>query len=87
MPTDRLALQTWWDTNDSQIGQLTIHVRSNLSDLSRCVIVALITTDVHARDIVDELKKEQALSTSDFNWQKQLRYYYEEDENCVIKQI
>jgi dynein heavy chain len=58
MATDRLALQTWWDTNDSQIGQLTIHVRSNLSDLSRCVIVALITTDVHARDIVDELKKE-----------------------------
>jgi dynein heavy chain len=42
---------------------------------------------VHARDIVDELKKEQALSTSDFNWQKQLRYYFEEDDTCVIKQI
>lgn len=58
MQTDRTALQTWWDTNDAQIRGLTDHVRSNLSDLSRCVIVALITTDVHARDIVDDLKKE-----------------------------
>lgn len=58
MPTDRLALQTWWDTNETQIGHLTVHVRSNLTDLQRCVIVALITTDVHARDIVDELKRE-----------------------------
>lgn len=87
MQTDRTALQTWWDTNDAQIRGLTDHVRSNLSDLSRCVIVALITTDVHARDIVDDLKKEQALSTQDFSWQKQLRYYYEEDDTCVIKQI
>lgn len=70
MPLDRLALQTWWDRNDKQIEQLTYHVRSNLTDLQRCVIVALITTDVHARDIVEELKREQVLSVFDFNWQK-----------------
>ena len=79
MPMDRMALQAWWDRNDKQIEQLTIHVRSNLSDLHRCIIVALITTDVHARDIVEELKREQVLSVFDFNWQKQLRYYYEEE--------
>lgn len=43
-------------------------MRSNLTDLQRCVIVALITTDVHARDIVEELKREQVLSVFDFNW-------------------
>lgn len=58
MQEDRLALQTWFDRNDKQIEQLTMHVRSNLSDLQRCVIVALITTDVHARDIVEDLKRE-----------------------------
>lgn len=67
-----------------------MHVRSNLSDLQRCVIVALITTDVHARDIVEELKQENVQSVYDFNWQKQLRYYYETNEGdgeVVIKQI
>lgn len=67
-----------------------MHVRSNLSDLQRCVIVALITTDVHARDIVEELKQENVQSMYDFNWQKQLRYYYETNEGdgeVVIKQI
>jgi dynein heavy chain len=68
MPLDRLALQAWWDRNDKQIEHLTMHVRSNLSDLHRHIIVALITTDVHARDIVEELKREQVLSVFDFNW-------------------
>jgi len=62
MQEDRLALQTWFDRNDRQIEQLTIHVRSNLTDLQRCVVVALITTDVHARDIVEDLKREQVTS-------------------------
>jgi hypothetical protein len=33
-------------------------VRGELSDLKRRVIVALITVDVHARDIVEELKND-----------------------------
>jgi len=41
-------------------------------------VAALITQDVHSRDIIDELKKENCSSTFDFNWQKQLRYYYED---------
>lgn len=77
MLENRLALQTWKEKNDRQIEHLTYHVRSNLTDLQRHVIVALITTDVHARDIVDELRAAQVLTTNDFNWQKQLRYYYD----------
>jgi dynein heavy chain, axonemal len=44
---------------------------------------------VHARDIIEDLKREQVLSVFDFNWQKQLRYYYEEEMTCacVIRQI
>lgn len=60
-----------------------------MSDLHRHIIVALITTDVHARDIVEELRKEQVLTIMDFNWQKQLRYYYDEEltEVCKVQQI
>ncbi len=64
-------------------------MRSNLTDLQRCVVVALITTDVHARDIVEDLKREQVTSQNDFTWQKQLRYYYDEElpQVCKVQQI
>ena len=63
-----------------------------MTDLQREVIKALITQDVHARDIVDELRRENCSSEYDFNWQKQLRYSYEEidgqqETQCVIRQI
>lgn len=37
---------------------MTELIRSSLSSIRRKVIVALITQDVHARDIVEKLKKE-----------------------------
>jgi dynein heavy chain len=47
---------------------LTEIVRGNLSPLQRKIIVALVTTDVHARDIVENLNKENVASTNDFGW-------------------
>jgi len=68
MQNDPLALQTHFENQENQLAGLTQHVRSNLTDLQRCIIVALITTDVHARDIVEELKQENVQSIYDFNW-------------------
>ena len=79
--------------NVSQLAQLTALVRGDLTDLERKVIVALVTTDVHARDIVKELTDDKVQSLSDFKWQKQLRYYYQDEEvagepqDCRIKQV
>lgn len=80
MSNDPLSLQTHFENQENALANLTAHVRSNLGDLQRCVIVALMTTDVHARDIVDDLKQANVQSVYDFNWQKQLRYYYEANE-------
>lgn len=50
--------------------------------------MALVTTDVHARDIVEGLMKENVSSIYDFGWQQQLRYYWEEEaDDCRVKQI
>jgi dynein heavy chain len=86
---DPLSLQTWLQRNAKQIDHLIFHVRSNLSELHRCIIVALITTDVHARDIIEELEAAKVQTTNDFNWVKQLRYYYDEEApySATIKQI
>ena len=78
--------------NVTQLEQLTELVRGDLTDLQRRIIVALVTTDVHARDIVEELKNDNVKSAFDFKWAKQLRYYYNEEnaldgKNVQIKQV
>lgn len=48
--------------------------------------MALVTTDVHARDIVEGLLKENVSSIYDFGWQQQLRYYWEEEaDDCRVR--
>lgn len=81
----QVALAAWYDVNVKQINKLTALVRTDLSKLQRKIVVALITTDVHARDIVEVLQEEQVYDVSSFEWQKQLRYYWE-NEDCLIRQ-
>lgn len=38
-----------------ELTKLIVKIRGNLTKLERKIIVALVTTDVHARDIIDEL--------------------------------
>jgi dynein heavy chain len=86
METDLLALTDWLETNRTQLADLSDLVSGDLNKLERKVIVALVTTDVHARDIVEELKEANVNSVFDFNWQKQLRYYWDDEkEDCSIK--
>ena len=69
----------WYDKNVDQLKDLTALVRSDLSKLERATIVALVTTDVHARDIIEDLKNDAVTSPGSFKWQQQLRYYWLDD--------
>ena len=60
---------------------IILHVSSSyfytgeLTKLERSTIGALITIDVHARDMITEMVRVQVDDISSFEWQKQLRYY------------
>lgn len=50
--------------------------------------MALITIEVHARDVIDRLCKANCSSTNDFEWVSQLRFYWDRDQNdCLVKQV
>lgn len=52
------------------------------------MLVALITIDVHARDIVEQLRDQKVVDASDFNWQMQLRYVWDEGiDDAVVQQV
>lgn len=55
---------------------------------TRLQVVALITIEVHARDVIDKLTKSNCSSVNDFEWVSQLRFYWDRDLNeCVVKQV
>lgn len=72
--------------NIKQLGDLTRLVRGKLSNLHRKILAALITIDVHARDIVSDLVEQGTQDPNEFAWQMQLRYYWESDD-VVVKQV
>lgn len=60
-----------------QLSNLTRLVRGQLSKLHRKLVSALITIDVHARDIVKDLAEKCISSEYEFDWQMQLRYVWD----------
>ena len=62
--------------------------RSRLGKIDRKKVVALITIEVHARDVIEKLGKLGCTSTADFEWVSQLRFYWDKELNdCVVKQV
>ncbi|XP_041842513.1 dynein heavy chain 2, axonemal [Melanotaenia boesemani] len=65
-------------------------IRENLPKVLRLKIVALVTIEVHARDVVDKLAKAGCNDVNAFEWLSQLRLYWEKDKlenhDCIIRQ-
>lgn len=52
-------------------------IRSDLSKVLRLKIVALVTVEVHARDVLDKLAKAGCSDVNAFEWLCQLRLYWD----------
>uniref|UniRef100_A0A452TJF6 Dynein axonemal heavy chain 6 n=1 Tax=Ursus maritimus TaxID=29073 RepID=A0A452TJF6_URSMA len=80
------ALEEFEKVNFERLNALAVIVRGSLPKLHRNIITALITIDVHARDIVTELVQAKVEEVDSFDWQRQLRYYWDVDlDNCVAR--
>ena len=90
LETEKAALAEWVDFSYNQLSSLTDLVRGQLTDIQRRIVVALITQDVHQRDITETLLTENIDSVNNFIWQQQLRYYWDENDSSTtifIKQV
>ena len=62
-------------------------IRGQLSRNQRAKIVALVTIEVHARDVIDLLIKKQEFDENSFAWLQQLRLYWDRKiDDCIVRQ-
>ena len=61
-------------------------MRRKLTNLQSTTLGALIVIDVHAKDVIDNLRASKIDDINAFEWISQLRYYWDND-NCRVKCI
>ena len=52
-------------------------IRGNLTKMQRAKVVALVTIEIHARDVIEKLAKSNCNDVNGFEWLMQLRVYWD----------
>lgn len=66
------------------LNKMSETIRGNLSKLQRLKYVALVTIQVHERDVVDKLIKSGCTDVTAFEWLSQLRLYWDKVSRPVV---
>lgn len=78
------------DSSYRSLQELAGMTAQTLSKVQRILLSTLITIDVHGRDLIDEMFESKVVESKEFGWTKQLRAYWERDEdghgNIFIRQ-
>mmetsp|Transcript_53278 Transcript_53278/g.159518 ORF Transcript_53278/g.159518 Transcript_53278/m.159518 type:complete len:3881 (-) Transcript_53278:473-12115(-) len=84
---EKQALRNLEAKLNRQLSDMVQMVRSPLDRIVRKKVTTLLVIDVHARDIVSSFVRESVLSAKDFEWESQLRFYWDRGEDdCVVRQ-
>lgn len=87
---DKHSLRAYRKKQISYLRCLTEMVRDvALQKIDRSKVVALLTMEIHNRDVIEKLLSCGCRDPQDFTWLSQLRFYFEKDLGCgkyLIKQ-
>ncbi|KAG8540041.1 hypothetical protein GDO81_019936 [Engystomops pustulosus] len=84
---DKKYLKVMKKKQVSMLNKYSDAIRGNLTKILRLKLVALITVEVHARDVIDKMLKSGCMDASSFEWLSQLRFYWDKDaDDCLIRQ-
>ncbi|KAL3317579.1 Dynein heavy chain 10, axonemal [Cichlidogyrus casuarinus] len=83
----KTALKDYAKMLHEQLNQIVYKVRTPLEDNDRAKLTTVLIIDVHARDIVDGFVRDSITNAKEFDWESQLRFYWERlPDELVIRQ-
>ncbi|KAK7827526.1 hypothetical protein U0070_026732 [Myodes glareolus] len=85
--SDKKILKVMKKKQVSILNKYSEAIRGTLTKIMRLKIVALVTIEIHARDVLEKLYKSGLMDVNAFDWLSQLRFYWEKDvDDCIIRQ-
>ncbi len=78
MPSTSKCIADYAKQLQGQLGDIVKLVRGDMPKLARVSVGAMVTIDVHSRDVTEELAANGIDSPEDFEWLCQLRYYWQQ---------
>ncbi|XP_009082982.1 PREDICTED: dynein heavy chain 10, axonemal, partial [Acanthisitta chloris] len=84
---EKLAMKIYAEKMHKQIDDLVTRITMPLSKNDRKKYNTVLIIDVHARDIVDVFVRDSILQAQEFEWESQLRFYWErEPDDLRVRQ-
>ncbi|KAE8744396.1 hypothetical protein FOCC_FOCC009000 [Frankliniella occidentalis] len=72
---------------DQVLNKFSDAIRGNLTKIQRLKIVGMVTIEIHARDVIEQMYKAGCQDIQAFEWLKQLRFYWDKQiDDCVVRQ-
>lgn len=78
---DPKSLQRHMDNQVKSLTQLIKTVMNQMSDEAMAKVMVLIKSETHSRDVIDKLINEKVISIDEFQWQSQLKAYWDTERN------
>ena len=85
LPTKPDAMKNFYHRSVEGLTALIKKVQGDLSPAVRQKVMVLITMDTHSRDVVEKLAAEDVRTPTAFQWQSQLKFYWDsQKKDCKI---